>query len=70
MGVSARLTSYMEENGVPYSVMNHASAYTAQGVASTLHVRGKALAKAVVLRVGRAEETILAVERKPTHFDI
>jgi Ala-tRNA(Pro) deacylase len=65
MSISTRLKSFLEENQIPYSVMTHTTAYTAQGAAATMQISGKELAKTVVLWVG--EEMILAVLPAPNH---
>jgi hypothetical protein len=49
MSISTRLKSLLDENKIPYSVMTHETAYTAQGVAATMQISGKELAKTVVL---------------------
>ena len=59
MSISTRLKGFLDENEIPYSVMTHSTAYTAQGAAATMQISGKELAKTVVLRAG--EEMILAV---------
>ena len=65
MSISARLKSFLDENQIPYSVMTHTTAYTAQGAAATMQISGRELAKSVVLRAG--EEMILAVLPAPNH---
>jgi Ala-tRNA(Pro) deacylase len=65
MSVSIRLKSFLDENQIPYSVMTHSTAYTAQGAAATMQISGKELAKSVVLWAG--EEMILAVLPAPNH---
>jgi Ala-tRNA(Pro) deacylase len=65
MSISTRLKSFLNENQVPYSVMTHATAYTAQGAAATMQISGKELAKTVVLWAG--EEMILAILPAPNH---
>lgn len=59
MSVALRLKGFLDENHIPYSVMTHTTAYTAQGAAATMQISGKELAKSVVLRAG--EEMVLAV---------
>jgi Ala-tRNA(Pro) deacylase len=59
MSISTRLKGLLDDNQIPYSVMTHATAYTAQGAAATLQISGKELAKSVVLWTG--EEMVLAV---------
>jgi Ala-tRNA(Pro) deacylase len=65
MGISTRLKSFLDENQIPYSVMTHTRAYTAQGAAATMQISGKELAKTVVLCAGG--EMILAVLPAPNH---
>lgn len=45
MSISARLKSLLDENKIPYTVMAHETAYTAQGAAATMQISGKELAK-------------------------
>src|SRR5882724_13695604 len=63
--ISTRLKGLLDENQIPYSVMTHTTAYTAQGAAATMQISGKELAKTVVLWKG--EEMILAVLPAPNH---
>jgi len=70
MGISVRLKEYMEMNCAPFSVIDHPLAYTAQGVASALHVDGKEVAKSVVVRAGEAQDTILTVLPTCYHVDL
>jgi len=63
MSISTRLKSFLDETQIPYSVMTHTTAYTAQGAAATMQISGKELAKTVVLWTG--EEMILAVLPAP-----
>ena len=65
MSISIRLKNFLGENQIPYSVLTHTTAYTAQGAAATMQISGKELAKTVVLRTG--EEMILAVLPAPDH---
>jgi Ala-tRNA(Pro) deacylase len=48
MNCKERLESYLRENGVPFRVEHHPSAYTAQEVAAAEHIPGKMLAKVVI----------------------
>ena len=65
MSISTRLKGFLDENQIPYSVMTHPRAFTAQGAAAIMQISGKELAKTVVLRAG--EEMILAVLPAPNH---
>lgn len=53
MSISTRLKTLSDENQIPYSVMTHTTAYTAQGAAAMMQISGKELAKSVILRAGR-----------------
>src|SRR6516225_5003623 len=73
MSVSMRLKEHMDKNKALYTIINHTLAYTAQGVASALHMHGKGVAKAVVVRAGEAQDTqdtILAVVPTCYHVDL
>ena len=52
MSVSARLESYLRDNKVPFQVVHHPLAYTAQEVAASEHIPGQKLAKVVILMAG------------------
>jgi len=41
MSISVRLKTFLDENQIPYSVVTHTTAYTAQGTAATLQISGK-----------------------------
>jgi Ala-tRNA(Pro) deacylase len=68
MTMSARLKSFLDENRVPYTLMSHSPAYTAQAAAATLHCPGRELAKSVVLRAG--EKMLLAVLPASYHVNL
>lgn len=68
MSMSTRLKGLLDQNKIPYSVMTHSTAYTAQGAAATMQISGKELAKIVVFWAG--EEMILAVLPAPNHVNL
>lgn len=49
MDCKTRLEKYLRENGVPYSLHHHPPAFTAQAVAESEHVSGRAVAKVVIV---------------------
>ena len=49
MNCKERLEAYLRENKVPFQVVHHPLAYTAQEVAAAEHVPGKMLAKVVMV---------------------
>ncbi len=49
MAIVRRLREYLDEHAIKYSVISHSKAYTAQELASLTHVRGKELAKTVIV---------------------
>ena len=65
MSISTRLKGFLDENQIPYSVMTHATAYTAQSAAAVMQTSAKELAKTVLLWTG--EEMILVVLPAPNH---
>jgi Ala-tRNA(Pro) deacylase len=48
MAIPSSISSYLEQHGVHYSVIEHPIAYTAQQEAAATHVPGREWAKAVV----------------------
>lgn len=52
MPILTRLREYLDENGVPYEVRTHATAYTARGVADVEHISAIEMTKVVILRSG------------------
>ena len=50
MPILKRLQSYLDTNKIPYEVVSHPKAYTAQDVAQTLDVSGDLVAKVVVVK--------------------
>ena len=46
---AARLKRFFDENGVAYESIPHYAAYTAQETAASAHVRGRELAKTVMV---------------------
>jgi Ala-tRNA(Pro) deacylase len=63
-----RLKRLLDDNGVRYETICHTTAYTAQGVAATSHVRGRDLAKSTVVKVD--DHFGLAVVPAPRHVDL
>lgn len=51
-GSIMRLDQYLEQRHIPFTRLRHAPAYTANRVAQTLHVKGRNMAKTVLLRAG------------------
>ncbi len=60
MDCKTRLERYLRENGVPYSLHHHPPAFTAQAVAESEHVSGRAVAKVVIV-FGDGKMTMLAL---------
>ena len=54
-----RLDEFLTEKHVPYTRLQHRSAYTANRVAQVLHVKGKDMAKCVLVRTSKGH--LLAV---------
>lgn len=48
--VAKRLKAFLDAQGVPYSVIPHPQAFTAQEVAAATHIHGKDLAKTVIVK--------------------
>ena len=52
MPILAKLQEFLEANNAAYSVHAHPTAFTAQEVAALSHVKGRALAKVVIVKAG------------------
>lgn len=48
---AAKLKQFLDAHGVKYVTIAHSVAYTAQEIAASAHVRGKEMAKTVVVKV-------------------
>jgi prolyl-tRNA editing enzyme YbaK/EbsC (Cys-tRNA(Pro) deacylase) len=56
---TTRIKDHLEENKLPYSLLTHSSAYTAQGAAAVMHVSDREVAKTVIVEA--AKDYYLAV---------
>lgn len=64
-----QVKEFLDENNVPYISISHSPAYTAQGIAASAHVKGKELAKTVVVKVhGKLAMAVLPAPYK-VNFD-
>ncbi len=68
MPVLTKLEAYLEENRVPYEILLHRPAYTAQEVAAAQHVPGREMAKVVMAKAG--ERFVMAVLPAPRRLDL
>jgi Ala-tRNA(Pro) deacylase len=60
-----RLKDYLDKMGVKYATINHVPAYTSQQIASTTHIKGKELAKTVMVKIeGRMAMVVLPASFK------
>jgi Ala-tRNA(Pro) deacylase len=64
----ANLTAYLDTHKVPYIVITHSPAYTAQGIAGLTHISGKELAKTVIVKLD--EKIVMAVLPANFHVDL
>ena len=67
MAITA-LTEYLDQNNIPYTVITHSPAYTAQGIAGLTHISGKELAKTVIVNLDR--KLVMAVLPANYHVDL
>jgi Ala-tRNA(Pro) deacylase len=64
----ASLTEYLDGHHVPYLIIAHSPAYTAQGIAGLTHISGKELAKTVMIKLD--EKMVMAVLPANFHVDL
>lgn len=61
----SKLRKYLDENKIKYIIISHSSAYTAQEIAARAHVRGRELAKTVLLKIdGKMAMAVLPASYK------
>jgi len=46
-----QMKEFLEKHGIKYVTISHSSAYTAQEIAASAHIRGKELAKTVIVKI-------------------
>jgi Ala-tRNA(Pro) deacylase len=63
-----KLREFLDANNIAYQVLQHPEAFTAQELAAAEHVKGKELAKVVILRSG--SEFLMVVLPAPNHVDM
>jgi len=59
-----KLRTFLDNYNVPYVVISHSVAYTAQGIAALAHIPGKELAKTVIIKL----DTELAMAVLPASY--
>lgn len=67
MDCKSRLEAYLRDNGVEFRTYEHPTAFTAQEIASVLHVSGKLLAKVVMAWADR--QIVMLVLAANDHVD-
>lgn len=60
-----KLKKFLEDNGVKYVSVVHSPAYTAQEAAARVHIRGRQLAKTVIVKMdGKMAMAVLPADRR------
>jgi Ala-tRNA(Pro) deacylase len=63
---ATKVKAFLDANAVKYVVISHSKAYTAQGIAAISHIRGKELAKSVIVKLDGA----LAMAVLPASYQV
>jgi len=50
----SKLVNFLDSHKVKYVIISHSAAYTASEIAASAHIKGKELAKTVIVRIGDA----------------
>ncbi len=67
---SKKVKEFLDANNVKYVSITHSVAYTAQEIAASAHIKGKELAKTVILKIdGKLAMTVLPANYK-IDFDL
>ncbi|MGA8865836.1 MAG: YbaK/EbsC family protein [Candidatus Sulfotelmatobacter sp.] len=64
----SKVREFLDQHNVKYLVISHSVAYTAQGVAALAHVKGRELAKTVIVKLDN--ELAMAVVPASFHVDL
>lgn len=65
MAILRRLEEYLKRNNIHFHTVMHPEAYTSQEIAAAMHVRGKELAKTVIVKAdGHYVMTVLPANRR------
>jgi len=62
-----KLKKFLDDNNVPYISITHSQAFTAQQVAASAHIKGKEMAKTVIIKIN--EKLAMAVLPATYHVD-
>ena len=62
-----KLKKYLDDNKVPYVTITHSQAFTAQQVAASAHIKGKEMAKTVIIKIN--DKLAMAVLPATYHVD-
>ena len=62
-----KLKKYLDNNNVPYVTITHSQAFTAQQVAASAHIKGKEMAKTVIIKIN--DKLAMAVLPATYHVD-
>jgi Ala-tRNA(Pro) deacylase len=49
--ISEKIRSFLDKNGVKYTTIKHSPAFTANEIAASAHVRGREMAKTVMVKI-------------------
>lgn len=62
-----KLKRFLDDNNVPYVTITHSQAFTAQQVAASAHIKGKEMAKTVIIKIN--DKLAMAVLPATFHVD-
>lgn len=51
--ISQKVRTFLDANGIRYTTLQHAPAFTANEIAESAHVKGAEMAKTVIVKIGR-----------------
>jgi len=61
-----KLKKFLDDNNVPYVTITHSQAFTAQQVAASAHIKGKEMAKTVIIKIS----DVLAMAVLPATYHV
>ncbi len=67
---TTKLMQYLDKNHIPYQIIHHSKAYTAQQIASSAHIPGRELAKTVIVKTDNKLLMIVLPASYKIDFDL
>lgn len=68
--LSIKLKNFLDQENVPYAIINHPAAFTAQEVAESAHIPGEEMAKTVIVNIDGKQAMIVLPAPDKIDFEL